>query len=88
MHERYFYPADCIAIVYGFYFPRRFYVPLAVVTISLFSYFPFLFGDFTVIKLPYLALLMAVVLVIVLVDLFKDLYSELATKLSEALCSA
>jgi Gpi18-like mannosyltransferase len=74
MHERYFYAADCIAIIYGFYFPRRFYVPLAVVTISLFSYFPFLFGDFTVIELPYLALLMAIVLVVVLVDLFKDLY--------------
>ncbi len=76
MHERYFYAADCLAIVYGFYFPRRFYVPLAVVTISLFSYFPFLFGDFTVIKLPYLALLMAIVLVVVLVDLFKDLYRQ------------
>jgi Gpi18-like mannosyltransferase len=74
MHERYFYAADCIAIVYGFYFPRRFYVPLAVVTISLFSYFPFLFSDMTVIKLPYLALLLAVVLIIVLVDLGKDLY--------------
>ena len=74
MHERYFYAADCIAIVYGFYFPRRFYVPLAVVTISLFSYFPFLFNDMTVIKLPYLALLLAIVLIVVLVDLFKDLY--------------
>jgi Gpi18-like mannosyltransferase len=74
MHERYFYTADCIAIVYGFYFPRRFYVPLAVVTISLFSYFPFLFSDMTVIKLPYLALLLAIVLIIVLVDLGKDLY--------------
>lgn len=76
MHERYFYAADCLAIIYAFYFPRRFYVPLAVVTISLFSYFPFLFGDFTVIKLPYLALAMAIVLVIVLVDLFKDLYCQ------------
>jgi Gpi18-like mannosyltransferase len=76
MHERYFYAADCIAIVYGFYFPRRFYVPLAVVTISLFSYFPFLFNDMTVIKLPYLALLLAVVLVVVLVDLCKDLYQS------------
>ena len=74
MHERYFYVADCIAIVYGFYFPGRFYVPLAVVMISLFSYFPFLFNDMRVIQLPYVALLLAVVLVIVLVDLFKDLY--------------
>jgi hypothetical protein len=74
MHERYFYAADCIAIVYGFYFPRRFYIPLAVVTISLFSYFPYLFNDMTVIRLPYLALLLAIVLVIVLRDLCKDLY--------------
>ena len=74
MHERYFYPADCIAIVYGFYFPRRFYVPLAVITISLFSYFPFLFSDMTVIPLPYLALLLAIVLIVVLVDLLKALY--------------
>ena len=73
MHARYFYPADCIAIVYGFYFPRRFYVPLAVVMVSLFSYFPFLFHDMTVIPLPYLALVLATVLLIVLVDLFKDL---------------
>jgi len=75
MHERYFYAADCIAIIYGFYFPRRFYVPLAVVTISLFSYFPFLFNDMTVIRLPYLALLLAIVLIVVLRDLLKDLYS-------------
>jgi Gpi18-like mannosyltransferase len=80
MHERYFYAADCIAIVYGFYFPRRFYVPLVVITISLFSYFPFLFRDMTVIKLPYLALLLAAVLVIVLVDLLKELYPSLARK--------
>jgi Gpi18-like mannosyltransferase len=81
MHERYFYAADCIAIVYGFYFPRRFYVPLAVVTISLFSYFPFLFNDMTVIQLPYLALLLAIVLIIVLVDLFKDLYQTPPTRI-------
>jgi Gpi18-like mannosyltransferase len=74
MHERYFYAADCIAIVYGFYFPRRFYLPLAVVTISLFSYFPYLFNDMTVIRLPYLALLLAIVLIVVLRDLSKELY--------------
>jgi Gpi18-like mannosyltransferase len=83
MHERYFYAADCIAIVYGFYFPRRFYVPLAVVTISLFSYFPFLFNGMTVIQLPYLALLLASVLIVVLVDLCKDLYQSPRPSLSE-----
>ena len=84
MHERYFYAADCTAIVYGFYFPRRFYVPLAVVTISLFSYFPFLFNGMTVITLPYLALLLAVILILVLVDLFRDLYQTPQPGSSEA----
>jgi Gpi18-like mannosyltransferase len=83
MHERYFYAADCIAIVYGFYFPRRFYIPLAVVTISLFSYFPFLFNGMTVIQLPYLALLLAIVLILVFVDLCKDLYQTPQPSLSE-----
>jgi Gpi18-like mannosyltransferase len=88
MHERYFYAADCIAIVYGFYFPRRFYVPLAVATISLFSYFPFLFNDMTVIKLPYLALLLAIVLILVLRDLCKNLYPTSPPSLSETDASA
>jgi len=87
MHERYFYAADCIAIVYGFYFPRRFYIPLAVVTISLFSYFPFLFNDMTVIKLPYLAVLLAVVLVVVLRDLCKDLYPTPQARSDETVAS-
>jgi hypothetical protein len=57
---------------------------LAVVTISLFSYFPFLFNDMTVIALPYLALLLAVILVLVLVDLLKDLYPTPQPSSSEA----
>ena len=77
MHERYFYTADCLAIVYGFYFPRRFYIPLVVIMVSLFSYFPFLFSDMTVIRLSYLALLLAIVLVVALRDLAKDLYPAL-----------
>ena len=28
MHERYFYPADVFSIVYAFYFPKFFFVPI------------------------------------------------------------
>jgi Gpi18-like mannosyltransferase len=45
MHERYFFPADVISIIYGFYFPDYFFVPVAINLISLFSYFPFLLGS-------------------------------------------
>lgn len=76
MHERYFFPADVLAIIYAFYFPRYFFVPLVVILCSLFSYFPFLFGK-TVIPLPYLAMLMAAMLVVVVVDTLRTLYPEL-----------
>ena len=79
MHERYFFPADVVAIVYAFYFPRRFYVPLVVGLVSLLSYFPFLFGK-TVIELPWLALLMGAMLVVVVCDTVRELYPNLAFK--------
>ena len=43
MHERYFYPADVLAIVYAFYFPKYFYVPVVVILCSFLSYLPYLF---------------------------------------------
>lgn len=44
MHERYFYAADVLAIVYAFYFPKYFYVPIVVIICSFLSYLPYLFG--------------------------------------------
>jgi Gpi18-like mannosyltransferase len=44
MHERYFYSADVLAIVYAFYFPKYFYVPIVVIICSFLSYLPYLFG--------------------------------------------
>ena len=76
MHERYFFPADVIAIVYAFYFPRYFFVPLIIGLVSLLSYFPFLFGK-TVIGLSYLALVMALMLVVVTVDAVRTIYPDL-----------
>ena len=43
MHERYGFPADVFSILYGFFFPRRVYIPLAINLLSFFSYYPFLF---------------------------------------------
>jgi Gpi18-like mannosyltransferase len=44
MHERYFYPADVLAIVYAFYFPKYFHVPIVVIFCSFLSYLPYLFN--------------------------------------------
>lgn len=42
MHERYFYLADLVAVLYAFYQPKRWFIPVIVVGTSLASYMPFL----------------------------------------------
>lgn len=66
MHERYFFLADVISIIYAFYFPRLFYISIILITVSLFSYLPYLFG--TTINFPLLALCLLIVILIVLKD--------------------
>ena len=83
MHERYFFPADVISIIYAFYFPRRFYVPIVVGFVSLLSYFYFLFRTEPV-SMPHLAFLLTIILVIVIADLIRSLYPrELAVAMTE-----
>lgn len=77
MHDRYFFPADVISIVFGFYFPQYFYIPIVVGMISLFSYFPFLFGR-EVIPLSLLAVVPIVIIVILLHHFSSTLHSEQA----------
>ncbi|MFH1186442.1 MAG: hypothetical protein V1755_15640 [Chloroflexota bacterium] len=58
MHERYFFPADVLAIALAFLYPRLYYVPILVVGVSFLSYQPFLFErDF--VPLHLLALVLA-----------------------------
>ena len=47
MHDRYFFFADIISIVYVFIFPRYFLVPLLVTSASFIAYLPFLGANFT-----------------------------------------
>jgi Gpi18-like mannosyltransferase len=65
MHERYFFAADVLSIVFAFYYPRFFFVPIGIGLISLFSYAPFLF-QLTIIPLPLLALAELAMLVAVI----------------------
>jgi Gpi18-like mannosyltransferase len=44
MHERNFYPADVISIVFAFYYPRYLFVPIVMSVTSFFSYQPTLFA--------------------------------------------
>ena len=73
MHERYFFPADIISIIYAFYYPRKFFIPVLINIASLFSYFPFLFGS-PFIPLSYLALILLITIIAVTTDIIKNLY--------------
>jgi Gpi18-like mannosyltransferase len=75
MHDRYFFAADVISIILAFYYPRYFYVPVAIGLVSLFSYFPFLFGT-ELISLSYLAIVLAAIIVILSRHLILGLYGE------------
>lgn len=74
MHERYFFAADVISIIFAFYFPHFFFVPIAVILISMFSYFPFLIGP-SIFPLPVLALILGEIIIIVIYHLHISLKS-------------
>jgi Gpi18-like mannosyltransferase len=74
MHERNFYPADVISIIFAFYFPRLFFVPILMSVISFFSYQPTLFGAEPV-PISFLALGVLVLIIILGRDAVKQLYS-------------
>lgn len=74
MHERYFFPADIFSIVYAYYFPRYFFVPIGMQIISFFSYGPFLFGSSPNFKV--LSFGMFAIILITSANLFLDLYPK------------
>lgn len=45
MHERYFYLADVLAFSYAWISPKKWYVPVLIISASMFSYIPFLSGS-------------------------------------------
>jgi Gpi18-like mannosyltransferase len=81
MHERYFFAADVVSIIYAFYWPKRFFIPILVVGASLLSYISFLFYHEELISAQYLAILMGVALIFTGVDLIKSLYLNMAEQL-------
>lgn len=73
MHERYFYLADVLSIVFACRFPRYFFVPIAMQAVSLLSYAPYLLGT-PVGYLPFVSGLVLALIVAVAADLVLTLY--------------
>jgi Gpi18-like mannosyltransferase len=83
MHERYFYLADVLSILYAFYFPRVFYVAIVTQLCSLLSYAPY-FLQRQIVPLSYVAGAMLLLIVIVLIDLVRSLSPKPKLPLPEA----
>ena len=77
MHERYFFPADVLSIVFAFYCPQFFYIPIIMNVVSFVSYEPFLFEDLTI-PLPLLALGILIILAVLLRHGVARLYPRVA----------
>jgi Gpi18-like mannosyltransferase len=73
MHQRYFFPADILLIVFAFYFPAYFYMPLVINMVSFFSYQYFLFGPENM-PMPILAMVSLLILAILGQKLIHDLF--------------
>ena len=76
MHQRYFFPADILLIVFGFYFPAYFYIPLIINMVSFFSYQYFLFGPETF-PMGDLAVVTLFIVAIMTWKLMRDLYPQI-----------
>lgn len=79
MHDRYFFVADIIGIIYAFYFPKYFYVPLATWFSSFFSCYSFIFYKQPFISTEYLAFIPLALIIILSVDLARYLKNSSIT---------
>lgn len=71
MHERYFFIADLLAIIYVFYVPKRIFVPIVMSLASLACYSPYLFGV-TPISLAITPLMTGALIAVIIYDIYKN----------------
>src|SRR6266576_879122 len=79
MHERYFYLADVLSIIYAFYFPRYFFVAVIMQLCSLLSFAPY-FLQTSIVNLAYVAFAVLDITVITTADLILTLYHNIRKK--------
>ena len=74
MHERYFYLADVVSIVYAFYFPRYFYLAIIEQICSCMTVIPTVLSQNPTINPAYVAFAALFIIVITMADLVKTLF--------------
>lgn len=84
MHERYFFAADVVGIVYLMRRPKRWYIPVIGATCSLLVYLPFLFAQELALPLGVLSLAMLSVIGMVTRDFIASVEAACGPALGEA----
>ncbi len=84
MHERYFFAADMLGVLYLVRHPKRWYIPVIGEISSLMVYLPFLFGEELALPLGVLSLAMLGITCMVARDLVLALESTRDCELGEA----
>jgi Gpi18-like mannosyltransferase len=72
MHDRYFFIADVISIIYAYYFPKKFWIPIVINLTSFLVYLKYLFGS-EVLSLPILSMVIFSVIVYLIKENVRDL---------------
>jgi Gpi18-like mannosyltransferase len=77
MHDRYFYLADVISIIYAFYFPRYFYLAIIEQLCSCMGVLPSVLAKNPTINLGYVAFAVLFLIVVAVMDLVKTLFPNM-----------
>jgi len=76
MHERYYFPAEILVVIYAFYNWKYFYISLSLILVSLLSYGPFLLGKH-IMDMKYLAVMIFLIILFFIIDIHSKLkYDE------------
>ncbi len=83
MHERYFYLADVLSVLYVYYYPRQWHVPAAVLLVSFLAYLPYLSTaipalKYLVVDFRYLAALLLLVILSLLPQIIAHFFPQVA----------
>ena len=80
MHERYFYLAECLSILYGVRYPRRLPVTLTVLAGGFLAYCSYLFGGMRILSNELVAAAFGLTLIYLTLTLLRELDARMTTK--------
>lgn len=72
MHERYYFPAEVLVVIYALFNKKFFYIPIALITTVFISYGPFVFNTH-ILDMRILAVMIFVIIIFFITDIYTKL---------------